>query len=343
MNPLPKTLYPDPPKKFGPGEVLDDRKRAEVLHLISLGCSRRMAARRVRCSHTTIARTAGRDPIFALDLSIAESELDMEALALVRAAASDRKYWRAAAWILERRNPEEYGKQTACGFSGKEVMAMLAQVFAYTSERLPEAEQEGFLRMFNGILRNIETESEHGNRWRRLAASDSARTNGELADLASPYEHPNWRDPAALDPLEKRYPEDYEPHDPSPIARRVEPSELMPQPTEPKDPAPAAAAPVETVAPSESAKTPSTGQAVHQSCPDCQPAAEAEPPRKVVEANGFHPRPKRAPVVHKPRGGARVTDVRQVDPREVAAVLASLCPAEPEPVGAAEAEQGKLG
>ena len=133
----------------------------------------------------------------------------------VREAAQEQKNWRAAAWLLERRNPDEFGRRTAHSISGDRVMELLAEVFSYTFPRLPEEEADGFLRMFNARLREVEEELQEADRWRRLAAEDrGVRGRGRMEDLRSPYEHPDWREPPPVDPLSEDRPEDHPAYDP---------------------------------------------------------------------------------------------------------------------------------
>ena len=93
--------------------ALDEAKRRLVLALLTNGFSRRMAARYVGCAHSTIAQTAARDPAFATDLAQAEHGVDVEMLAAVRRAAKQDRHWRAAAWLLERRNRQEFSLATS--------------------------------------------------------------------------------------------------------------------------------------------------------------------------------------------------------------------------------------
>lgn len=189
-NPL---LYPDPDRVPDPREVLDPGKKAMVLALLLAGLSRRAAAKRVGVSHTTIARAANRDKLFATQLLDAEWRTDYEALKLVRSAARQEKYWRAAGWLLERRLPDDFGYRTAHSFSGDRVMALLAQVFAYTLPALAEGRKEQFMRSFNATLREVEQSVQNADRWRHMA--DGEADSREDAGFRSPYEHPEWYDP----------------------------------------------------------------------------------------------------------------------------------------------------
>jgi hypothetical protein len=189
-NPL---LYPDPDRVPDPREVLDPGKKAMVLALLVAGFSRRAAAKRVGVSHTTIARAATRDKLFATQLLDAEWRTDYEALKLVRSAAREEKYWRAAAWLLERRLPDDFGHRTAHSFSGDQVMALLAEVFSYTLPALAEDRREQFIRSFNATLGEVEQSVKNADRWRHMAEAEAE--NREDTGLRSPYEHPEWNDP----------------------------------------------------------------------------------------------------------------------------------------------------
>jgi len=94
--------------KCGRKPFLDDIKKREILAILSVGCSRRVAATYVGCSPATIRNTAQRDPQFAEQLRQADHHAELGYLRTIQKAGSDVRYWRAAAWALERKNPEDY-------------------------------------------------------------------------------------------------------------------------------------------------------------------------------------------------------------------------------------------
>jgi len=94
--------------KRGRRPVLDEIKRREIIAIVSVGCSRRTAARYVGCATSTIRNTAERNPAFAAQLEHAENQPELTQLKNITAAAKKPQYWRAAAWVLERLYPRRY-------------------------------------------------------------------------------------------------------------------------------------------------------------------------------------------------------------------------------------------
>ncbi len=94
--------------KPGRPPVLDEGKQREIVAIISMGCSRRTAAQYVGCDRKTIQNTAERNEKFAEKLDRAQSQAVVTHVKNINSAAKKAQYWRAAAWALERLNPEEY-------------------------------------------------------------------------------------------------------------------------------------------------------------------------------------------------------------------------------------------
>lgn len=108
--------------------VLDDVKKKEILAILTQGCSRRRAAQYVGCSPSTIRRTALRDAAFGEAMARAESQSEISCLTNVRKAAKKEQYWRAAAWVLERRYPEEYALRRPGTVTPEQMIDVLKQV-----------------------------------------------------------------------------------------------------------------------------------------------------------------------------------------------------------------------
>jgi len=155
MNEIAKNDALTVPRKCDPREVLDVKKRTKICGLLALGYSRRMAAEHVGCDPSTITRTAKRDESFREQLAAAQSDADIEALKLIRRTADQEKYWRAAAWILERRNPDEYGRRAPNTFTGEEVMQILDRVLRTVMPSVPAEKVEAVMVEFEEELSDV--------------------------------------------------------------------------------------------------------------------------------------------------------------------------------------------
>ena len=97
--------------KRGRRPALDETKKQLIAAILAVGCSRRTAASYVGCAVSTIQNTANRDSEFAEQLRQAESHSEIAYLKRIRRATEKDQYWRAAAWVLERRNPRDFARR----------------------------------------------------------------------------------------------------------------------------------------------------------------------------------------------------------------------------------------
>ena len=115
-------------KKAGRKPVLDAEKKGKILGVLAVGCSRRVAAAYVGCSVPTIRNTALREPDFARKLGRAENQAEIGYLRQIQKAAEKAQYWRAAAWVLERRNPRDFALRRPDTITLDHLRVILAQV-----------------------------------------------------------------------------------------------------------------------------------------------------------------------------------------------------------------------
>ena len=112
----------------GRQRVLDDAKQREVCALVSAGCSLAAAARYVDCAPRTIRREARRNAAFAERFRKARVTAQLSPLqAMNRAAAT---HWRAAAWMLERSDPDNFAPRVTPAFRPKQAQALVRDVLA---------------------------------------------------------------------------------------------------------------------------------------------------------------------------------------------------------------------
>jgi IS30 family transposase len=118
---------------------LDEFRKREILAILSVGCSRRTAARYVGCSPSTIRRTAERDPAFAESLHKAETKAQILFMKNIAAAAQKEQYWRAAAWALERLNPEDYAARSPNSVTLEQIRTLVSEFARIIVEEVPLA------------------------------------------------------------------------------------------------------------------------------------------------------------------------------------------------------------
>jgi hypothetical protein len=137
--------------------VLDHVKKREILAILTVGCSRRTAARYVGCAAATIQNTADRDAEFAAQLHHANHAAEIEYAKSIEKAAKKEQYWRAAAWALERLNPEDYGKRSPGKLTPEEVRTLLTRLTEILLDEVPVARRrKQMLRRFDRLLARIE-------------------------------------------------------------------------------------------------------------------------------------------------------------------------------------------
>ena len=137
-------------RKRGRPPVLDKDKKREILAILSVGGSQRMAAAYVGCAHTTIRRTADRDPAFGENFRHALIEPEIRYLKRIQSAATEKKYWRAAAWALERLNPTDFSPPGVAQVAIEMANDLLAQVAQIVVEEVRVA------RYRTNILKRID-------------------------------------------------------------------------------------------------------------------------------------------------------------------------------------------
>ncbi len=138
--------------KRGRKSVLAGYKRREILAILGVGCSRRVAAKYVGCSVSTIQNTADRDPNFAQKLRRTENASEIGYMENIRNAGRNERYWRAAAWALERLNPEKYGKRGPDVITVDQIRDLMAQFAEIIVEEVPVAKyRKNILRRIDAI------------------------------------------------------------------------------------------------------------------------------------------------------------------------------------------------
>jgi hypothetical protein len=129
---------------------LDETKQREVCALLSAGCSLEAAASYVECAANTIRREALRNPDFGRRLREARIQAQLSPLQAMRKAASS--HWRAAAWMLERADPEHFSQRPQPGFRPKQAQTLRQDILAILST---EIEDPGLLRRVHSQIQHL--------------------------------------------------------------------------------------------------------------------------------------------------------------------------------------------
>ena len=113
-----------------------DERVERILEALSSGQTRRVAAACGGVSDDTLRRWIQADPELSLRVSAAESQAEMALVTCIRNAAGHD--WRAAAWLLERRDPANWSlrQQLAVHATTQEPMNVIVE---YVDQAAPAA------------------------------------------------------------------------------------------------------------------------------------------------------------------------------------------------------------
>ncbi len=166
----------------GRPRVIDDKVRGLLLGLVGMGCSRRQAARHVGVGRSTLCKVVQEDQEFADQLRKAEMQQDITPLRKIM--EHSHTSWRAAAWILERQNPNRYARRPPLLVSKADCMAFLKSVIgSWTQSACQEDQQriEEQLERLDLLLGGQDTLTPRGRRMlRQLAALEAACRGPEV-------------------------------------------------------------------------------------------------------------------------------------------------------------------
>jgi len=102
----PQKTDKNPVKKTGRPPNFDSAKRGQFCAMVRTGCSLRNAAKHAGVKIASVYYACRTDPAFAAQLRAAEQERDLSGVRRINSAGE--KSWRAAAWVLERADPQSF-------------------------------------------------------------------------------------------------------------------------------------------------------------------------------------------------------------------------------------------
>jgi hypothetical protein len=130
--------------RSGRPREFDHKKRDELINHIGQGATIEEAARIVGVSLRTVQREAKINDDFHHDLALAQHDADVDPEKLMHRAA--RSHWRAAAWLLERSDPDRFGKRPANSCSPEKLQDIMNYLIELALEATPAEHREAVYR-----------------------------------------------------------------------------------------------------------------------------------------------------------------------------------------------------
>src|SRR5262245_59099301 len=118
----------------GSSRIMTPARRAKFCELLAESHTLEEASEAIGVSIRTVQRQRKRDEDFDHEVLLALQKTP-DPLKLMEQAA--RKHWRAAAWLLERQNPEQYARKPVNTTSAKKVATALRFVQEMALEAVP--------------------------------------------------------------------------------------------------------------------------------------------------------------------------------------------------------------
>ena len=140
--------------KRGRPPKLDDTKRGQILGVLGVGGSMATAAAAVGCCIRTVYNTALRDRKFYEQLRTAHAMHEVKLLKCLDAAAAQPKYWRAAAWKLERIHPARYRPEPKGMVSVHEMQSQFKEMMDYIESEIPAAQYDRIIARAQAQFQN---------------------------------------------------------------------------------------------------------------------------------------------------------------------------------------------
>lgn len=173
------------PYEFMPRpNILDEPKRREIIALISMGCSRTVAAGYVGCAVSTIRYTAEHDPTF--DEQLRQAAVRPQVWHLQNIAKHAARSWKASAWMLERLYPHQFERRKPDSVSRDDVQKTIQLIMNVVGKIPDQNIRREVHRRMDDISAAIDGwAAEHAAPWER---------DEDLCEQADVYE-PGDRDP----------------------------------------------------------------------------------------------------------------------------------------------------
>jgi hypothetical protein len=135
--------------------VLDNDRKNDVILVLGLDGTIKMAANYVGCSQRALYCNAKRDPEFKKTILRAKSDIDLGCLKTVKKVAHDDQNWRAANQLLKYLDPDQYSRKPDT-IPVKHAQLLMTELAAAIGDEIDDdAKRERIHRRFGIIAGNI--------------------------------------------------------------------------------------------------------------------------------------------------------------------------------------------
>lgn len=193
---------------------LDLAAQTLLCQLVAAGASIAAAADKVGVTLRTVQREVKDNEDFEHDLRLAEEAAPVDPLKLMQAAA--KAHWRAAAWLLERTDPERYGKRPAGACSADQFHKALAAVLEAALEAADPASRRSIYQAAQAVVDDamrrifpLQARSHYAppKGLRRNVLTSEQEMNAYLDEIAAKYQTPEPEPEPVAAPNAEPYPE----------------------------------------------------------------------------------------------------------------------------------------
>jgi hypothetical protein len=160
-------------KPAGRPREFDQLLQSEFLDHVGQGATVAQAAKIVGTSLRTVQREAKLNDDFHTDLKLALETAPVNPERLMGQAA--RAHWRAAAWMLERSEPDRYGKRPPHSCSVENLQGIMTQLIELALETTPAEQREAVYGRMRSVadkaLDVLTPDQREGRRWMQALAT----------------------------------------------------------------------------------------------------------------------------------------------------------------------------
>lgn len=136
-------------------QVVSVEIQSQICALISLGCSFRRAAKLSGVPESTVRSTMGRDPEFSE--RVRKAELSREVTPLNHLRNAQEKSWRAAAYMMERINPQDFSRRWPPQPTNEDLASIMDQFGHAMWKRISHPEdRRAVAEWLQGVLRSLQ-------------------------------------------------------------------------------------------------------------------------------------------------------------------------------------------